>query len=157
MKTLPLTKGHTVIVDDDDFEELNKWKWSALVSSQTGKVYAVRGVSIGGGKTKTLLMHKFLLSSGEVDHIDGNGLNNQRHNLRYCTRLQNAQNQKLRKTSRSGFKGVSLRHNGEWGARITVNKEPKWIGYFKTPIEAAKAYNAAAVKYFGEFARLNHL
>jgi hypothetical protein len=92
----------------------------------------------------------------EVDHWDGSGLNNRRYNLRDVTRIQNQMNQKKKRGGSSRFKGVSRRKNAKkWAARIVVNDKRLWLGVFASETKAAKAYDAAAKKYFGEFARLN--
>lgn len=93
-----------------------------------------------------------------IDHIDGNKLNNSFENLRECTNAQNAYNSKTPKSNTSGFKGVSLdkRYN-KWAAYIRFNYRRKGLGYFNTKEEAARAYNQAAIQYFGEFAKLNEL
>lgn len=104
-------------------------------------------------------MHQLILFSPkplEIDHVDGNGLNNQRMNLRICTHLQNTMNRKKSKGKSSVFKGVVWnKEKNNWRARIRVNKKLIHLGYFFIEAEAAKIYNIAAVKYFKEFARLN--
>jgi hypothetical protein len=91
-----------------------------------------------------------------VDHRDGDGLNNQRENLRLCTHSQNMQNRRLQRNNRSGYKGVYwIKAQGVWAARITVNRVPINLGRFDTAEQAARAYDEAALKYHGEFARLN--
>ena len=91
-----------------------------------------------------------------MDHKDGNGLNNTRNNLRLCTVSQNQCNSRVRRTSRTGYKGVCLRGN-KIAARIKINGESIFLGYFKTVEDAARAYNEAAIVIHGEFARLNDL
>ena len=151
MKEILLTKGYVALVDDRDYEELSQYKWSASV--RTTRVYAVRaGPPDEDGKRKGIYMHRqiLMLSSGEqADHIDHDGINNQRANLRICTNAQNSANRRKRSGSSSRFKGVS------WHAR-----EMKWIvtirvGQFDDENEAAKAYNDAACAVFGEHAALN--
>jgi len=91
-----------------------------------------------------------------TDHIDMNGLNNQRKNLRVATKGQNEANQIKYRNNTSGFKGVSW-HKGteKWEAKIMVNSQSKYLGLFNSRIDAAHAYNDAAIKYHGDFARLN--
>ena len=100
-------------------------------------------------------MHREIMNTSkglQVDHIDHNGLNNQRSNLRNCTASQNRMNKIC--TSRSGYKGVSL-NEGLIQSRIKINGNTRHLGYFKTKELAAKAYDIAAKKYQGEFANLN--
>ena len=152
-KSIPLTKGKFALVDDEDFEWLNKWKWHCNSNG-----YAVRF-----SKTiirKAMLMHREIKNPPIgmfVDHIDGNKLNNVRKNLRYCNYQQNSANSKTPVNSSSGYKGVSRdsRRNESWKASITVDGKQIYICTCKTPEEAARAYDEAARKYFGEFARTN--
>jgi hypothetical protein len=102
-------------------------------------------------------MHRLILrvdANTQVDHRDGNGLNNTRGNLRPATHAQNQHNSRLRKDNQSGFKGVH-RQGNRWVARIRVDGEQKHLGSFRTPEEAARAYDAAALRLRGEYARLN--
>ncbi len=94
----------------------------------------------------------------QVDHINGNPLDNRRENLRICENAENNRNKGLTKASTSGYKGVSLyKRSGTWRAYIVTNYKQKHLGTFDNPIDAAKAYNVAAIKFHGEFARLNDI
>jgi hypothetical protein len=165
---VPLTRGLVAVVDLEDWDAVRPHKWRASRSSN-GKTYAGRTVHekqpylTGVRKSKTVLMHRELLgnSNGDIDHQDGNTLNNKRPNLRAATRSQNCGNQKIRSTNKSGFKGVywkqwrKIRGSGAWAAIICVNYKKTHLGYFSTAEEAAHAYDSAAQHQFGEFAKLN--
>lgn len=145
-----LTKGKVALVDAADFDFLNQWGWYA--HNERGRWYAVRGAK------PQLRMHRIILGMPEgydSDHRDGNGLNNQRCNLRICTRSQNHMN-RHRIRGRSIYKGVSWHKGGKkWEAHITLNGKHLHLGLFTSETEAAIAYNEAALKYHGEFARIN--
>lgn len=152
MKQIPLTKGKFAVVDDEDYEELSRYKW--FVDSIG---YAGRNIRYPGMGRKTLRMHRFLmgLDFGDrrmVDHIDGDGLNNQRSNLRICNHSQNGRNQGRCASNTSGIKGVT-RNKGKWVAQISLMGKQIYIGCFDTPEEAGAAYREAARKFHGEFAR----
>lgn len=93
--------------------------------------------------------------SGVIDHIDGNGLNNRIANLRECTNGQNMRNRKLNCNTKSGFKGVHLFTDGVWRARVSLDGKKHSLGLFKTAKDAATAYDAAAIRLHGPFARTN--
>lgn len=157
MKTIPLTKGMVALVDDEDYQLISKYKWYATLN-EDGKHYAKRRTS-----TKhQVYLHREIMkaSSGvEIDHIDGNGLNNQKSNLRYCIRRQNAMNTIKRKPSAtSKYKGVCWHKGGKkWQSQIHPSGRSILLGLFKNEIDAAIAYNKAAMKHYGEFARLNNV
>ena len=146
MKEIKLTDNFVALVDDEDYEFLSRFNWSAHYKG--GKWYADLSIS----------MHRFILNlhkaDGHVDHINGNTLDNRRSNLRTVTRSQNQMNAKRREDNTSGYKGVS-RHNNKWMARISINGKRFFLGHFDTPIEAAKAYDTVAKEYCKEFAQLN--
>lgn len=156
VKKILLTQGKFALVDDKDFKRLNQWKWYAYKHRHT--FYAQRYVDGGGGKT--VAMHRFILglkpNDGKItDHINNNGLDNRRHNLRACDSQQNNFNQKARGGS-SRFKGVHLhKKTKKWVAVIGYNNKKIHIGLFSCEIEAAIAYNNVAKKLYGEFAYLN--
>ncbi len=151
-----LTKGMVTIVDAADYEWLSSFNWQAN-KAYLG-FYAMRKVWVG--KTSTnVLMHRFIMgaeSGQEIDHVNGNRLDNRRSNLRFATREQNARNRKTPSNNKSGYKGVRLERR-KWRARIQFDGKQISLGNFETPEEAAYAYNEAAKRYYGEFARLNIL
>ena len=117
--------------------------------------YAVTSVRGADGKQKKFKMHNLILGIKYVDHIDGNGLNNGRGNLRPCTNSQNQQNTRARGGA-SGFEGVSwIKSKGRWKVAFNHDRKTHFVGYFDNEIEAARAYNAAILPLAGEFARLN--
>jgi hypothetical protein len=151
MKKIVLTQGKFAKVDDFDYNFLNKWKWFAHKAGN--KYYASRNID-----KKTIKMHSILLKTPkgmDTDHIDGDSLNNQRKNLRICTRSQNAFNKTKQKNNTSGFKGVSwCERDKMWRAQIDANKKVYRLGDFLTAEEAYKAYCEACIKYHGEFSNL---
>lgn len=149
-KEIPLTKGFVALVDDDDYERvITAGKWQASVDGR--RVYARHKV-----RGRQIRLHAFLTSWPLTDHINGNGLDNRRANLREATSVQNACNRRLGSKNTSGFKGVSWKAaSKKWVARIKTHGKATHLGYFSTPQEAARAYDAAARELHGEFARLN--
>jgi hypothetical protein len=143
------------IVDDEDYDELNKLKWHR---SDTG--YAVRRYKVNGIKT-TFRMHRIIINAPkekEVDHINCDPLDNRKCNLRTCTRHENLLNRRVVPNTSSKYKGVTwYKPYKKWRAMIGYKKKPMHIGYFDSEIDAAISYNDAAIKYFGEFANLNNI
>jgi len=157
MKQIPLSQGKFALVDDEDYERVNQYKW--CINSNG---YAVTSYRDSNGKRKAMKMHRFILNLNKgdslVDHRDTIRINNQKYNLRVASFVENLRNQKINKNNKSGFKGVRLhKPSSLYIAQIGINGKQKHIGYFKCPVEAAKAYNEAAIKYFGEFAQLNEI
>jgi hypothetical protein len=159
-KEIPLTQGEIAIVDDDMYDYLMQWKWCVSRSGSVGRrkadPYAVRREK---GTTSSIRMHRVVagaLSGEQVDHINGNTLDNRRENLRRCTDGQNKRNMGGWTNSDSGHKGVAWNKAlGKWVASITKDYKSIHIGVFDDKLEAARAYNEAAKFFFGEYARLN--
>lgn len=152
---IPLTKGFVALVDDEDAEAvLAAGSWHALEAPTV--TYAARR-DPQPGKNVRVHLHTFLTGLLLVDHANGDGLDNRRANLREATRQQNAQNRRRRCDNRAGFKGVSkvYRRRNLWRAVIHVRGQQVSLGCFRTPEEAALAYDTAARDLFGEFAALN--
>lgn len=152
-KEIKLTGGYTTIVDDQDFDDLNKFRWFYSCG------YARRDPQINKIKNRVYLHRQVLgLSSnlGDVDHINGNKLDNRRSNLRLCTHQNNIRNQAIRSNNKSGYKGVSWdKSRNLWESRIYYKNKLLSLGRFKNAVDAAKVYNKASLNYFGEFSRIN--
>lgn len=152
MKLISLTQRQYAQVDDEDFEKLNSFKWCAWWNPRAKCFVPVRIKN-----RRTIYLYRYLLNCPkgmEVDHIDGNPLNNQKSNLRICTHSQNNYNRGKNKTSSNKFKGVR-EHGAGFMARLKYQGQTKYLGTFETPEDAARAYDEEAIKVFGEFARLN--
>lgn len=159
MKTIPLTQSKVSLVDDGDFENVNQYKWFAHKGNKSKTFYAMRNVNIDGKKS-CIYMHRFICNAvpkEQIDHKDNDGLNNQRSNFRRCNNAQNNANKGMYKKTVTGFKGVTrCGRGGKYiQARITANGVKHSLGYYKTEIEAAMAYNEGAKIFHGEFASLN--
>jgi len=156
MKEIELTYGQVAVVDDRDYEELSEYKWHARIQSYTGKYRAKRG-----GKPKEVDMARWIMDCPphlEVDHINGDLLDNRRRNLRVCTHSENMRNRKLQRNNTSGYRGVSMVYpSRRFTAQIYDNRRRIHLGTFDTAEDAARAYNAAAMQHYGEFARLNEV
>lgn len=152
-KEIPLTQGKIALVDAEDYSKVISadTKWRAQRSYNTW--YAVRSIYPGGIETSQM-MHVFIMGSKGIDHINGNGLDNRRENLRIASLSQNKQNEQKRKNGSSQFKGVH-KHHTKWRAKITINHEIIFLGRFSEERDAAIAYDKAARKHFGEYACVN--
>ena len=146
MKGIKLTQNKIALVDDEDYKLVSERKW-----------FFEHGYARSDYKRKRLYMHRFILGiEGKevIDHKNGDGLDNRRDNLRVCTRSQNRRNSKPNKNTSSVYKGVFKSRN-KWNASITVKYKIIRLGTFKSEIEAAVAYDKAAINFFGEFAYKN--
>jgi len=147
-RLIPLTRGLFAIVDEADYGRVAPHRWVAHRNG-IGAFYARR--------PKGALLHRFILDPERgrlVDHIDGNGLDCRRRNMRVCSPAENSRNRKKPRSTKSRFKGVSPL-GGRFQARIWINGKGRHLGTFADEIEAARAYDTAAKQFFGAFARLN--
>lgn len=153
VKQIPLTQGKFALIDDPDFQSVSEHKWFAVTDGWNW--YAARKV-----KKQQQRLHNFLMEPPpgvRIDHRDGNGLNCQRRNMRISTHAQNQQNRRSKNPHTSRFKGVSWRKSHKrWVAQIRVDRQVVYLGLFEREEDAARKYDAAAEKHFGEFALTNH-
>lgn len=155
MTEIPLTTGGVALVDDADAERVLQWSWyggTEGLPNGAKRTYAKRTAK------PSVRMHRFILSAApgtRVDHKDGNGLNNQRWNIRFCTPRQNAQNRARQSNNGSGVPGVWwISALNRWEAGIRVNGHNKYLGYFTDFQAAVASRKAAEVLYFGDFRRV---
>ncbi len=150
MKIIQLTQNKVAIVDDEDYEELNKFNWTYIKSTYT--YYASRN---DYKNNKVVGMHRVVMNCPkgmEIDHINGDGFDNRKSNLRICTRSQNNYNNRIRKNNTSGIKGVWWnKRNKKWCVGIRIRYKNKHLGSFSDINDAKLAYEKAAKLYFGEF------
>jgi len=156
-RRIRLSRGQYAIVDVEDFDKLNKYKWYAIPKRDT--FYAKR-YGVKNGRQTTIAMHQQIMGFPPdcfIDHKNHNGLDNRKENLRIATPAQNACNtRKMSKPCSSKYKGVSYDSDKNlWRAYITYNGKRIYLGRFDNEADAAKAYDAAAKLYFGRFASLN--
>jgi len=160
IRYIPLTHGLYATVDAQDYERLSQYKWAAHFNQRSNIIYAARSsyyYENGRRRRRTILMHREIMNPPEgmvIDHINSNGLNNRRCNMRTCTQAQNIQNCRPRTDGKSRFIGV-FPHQDKWKATIACNGERFYLGTFDDEVEAARARDRKAVELFGKFARLN--
>lgn len=153
-KIIFTNKGEEIVVDFDDYDELNQYTWYLNVNG-----YAAGHVMSSSGKKKKMVMHRKIIQAAkgvQTDHKNGNKLDNRKSNLRSCTHSENQMNRPKTKTNKSGYKGVFKREKDKnWVAMIKVKGKQMYLGSFSCPEDAAAAYDAGALKYHGEFAWTN--
>lgn len=159
MKRIPLSMGLFAVVDDSDYQSLSIYKWRAFLNPSNGKYYAMRSTYINKFGS-TMRMHRQITncpSGMDVDHANGDTLDNRRCNLRVCTRSQNLSNRNGSKTRKSKYKGVSFCvGRDKWVMQIQYDGK-RIAKRFDTELDAAIAYNAYAINLQGEFCRLNEV
>jgi hypothetical protein len=165
MKEIPMTQGLVALVDDEDAGLIGGYKWRGLKSKGAHTAYAYAQIR-GSRPKRRIYLHRLIMNAPagiEVDHINGNGLDNRRANLRLATRVENSRNVPKRPLINglppsSKFKGVTWsKYHGYWAAQVCINRKHKMIGYFASETDAALAYNAFVVANFGEFALPNEV
>lgn len=160
MIRIVLPCGRVTVVDGDTPDHVLNVSWRAM-KQKDGRLYVISNIRLEDGRRSTAYLHRAVVGAGRgqrVDHIDGDGLNNQRSNLRVCSNAENIRNSGINSRNTSGFKGVARRGRGEkpaWEARIMVNGKTLRMGPFATKRAAAEAYDAAAIRLHGDFARTN--
>ena len=161
-RRIPLTRGKYTIVDPQDYPRLSKYKWQASKGSSSGTYYAARCTWDPVNKKKhTIKMHREIITPPHplvVDHINNNGLDNRKANLRPATKSQNTINKqfKKKKGAHSRYRGVTWEKSiSKWKAQIRAKGTPRVIGYYDDETAAAREYDKAARKFHGEFAVLN--
>ena len=152
-----LDEGKWTILDQEDYCRYAGFKW--CIGGEKKRCYAVRGTMVDPDNIKIVRLHRLIMNAPDgvlVDHRNGDSFDNRRDNLRLATRSQNACNARKRKNSSSRFVGIHWdKQTGRWKAQIRAQGKDIWLGRFDNEIDAARAYDAAAKKYHGEFARLN--
>lgn len=152
---VPLTRGLKAIIDAADAEVVGQYNWHSHF--KRGQAYAATNGPRGGPKRVHLSLHRLIIDPPAgvvVDHINGDGLDNRRSNLRVATNAENGRNRRISVANKSGFKGVDF-NRGRWRATIRDGSRPVFLGRFKTPEEAHDAYCKAAVKLHGDFSRFS--
>lgn len=152
---VPLTMGKKAVIDICDVHLVDGYNWTCAKRGG-GLFYAYRQECIGGGKMKSILMHRVILSASDndvVDHVDRDGLNNTKENLRICTHAENMRNRKMPSHNTSGFKGVKKTKSGRWSASIGFNGRNHHLGTFDSPEDAIIAYSEASRKMHVDFGR----
>jgi hypothetical protein len=156
---VPLTRGLVAFIDEEDVEAISKHIWHAEGKKGRVKFYARSGSPRATGSRVGHVMHQFVLGGRrvgfDIDHINGNGLDNRKQNLRFCASVDNMRNKWVSSRNTSGIPGVNWRaRDCKWRAYITIDKRQVYLGQFANKHDAVIARSLAAAKYFGEFARV---
>lgn len=152
---IPLSGGFEAVIDADDIPLVSGRFWTARRRAKSDGSTATHYAHSRSLKTT---LHRVIMGAdhGEIiDHINSDGLDNRRKNLRKVNKSQNGANSRMSENNTSGFKGVSPAQTGKWFVSIRLDCKTKYVGIYQDKIEAARAYDAAAVKAFGEFALTN--
>jgi hypothetical protein len=156
-RVFTLPTGHAALVDSTDWPVVNQYSWAA--STGEWGVYVIANTVKPDGRRTMIKLHRLLLDAPRnllVDHVNHDGLDNRRANLRLCNTSQNGGNSRMSRNNTSGYKGVGWhKQKGKWRAYIGVDRKLRHLGLFDDPWEAAQAYNVAALEAWGEFAFLN--
>lgn len=161
MKKIKLSKGKETVVDDEDYDSLNEYSWFSNESGANPYAYRTPWIK-GQNKSGSVPMHHQILGcigeGREVDHINGNSLDNRKSNLRYVTRSQNNWNQKGQEGCSSKYKGVAWnKRRGYWEAYIQIENQKCHLGVYQSEKMAALAYDLSALCLRGEYARVNNV
>ena len=158
IKLIALTQNQNATVDAADYEWLSQWNWHVFLSRSTNSFYAKRN-NVVSGKSKAIYMHRAILDAAgsvEVDHRDGDTLNNRRSNLRLATHQENRSNGKRYTCNTSGYKGVYWKPlMKKWQAAINIYGKAVYLGTSNNKDDTARMYDFAAIALHGEFARTN--
>ena len=153
IKKIKLTQSKETFIDSEDYEKIKSYNWYYHSSGYAACKQKINNI------WKTILLHRVIMNcpnNKQIDHINGNGLDNRKENLRICTHAENGRNTKKRKGTTSKYKGIYwYKALSKWSVRIRFNYKWIFIGYFNDEKEAAKAYNEKAKELFGKFAKLN--
>ena len=154
---IPLSRGIFALIDESDLPLIEKHKWH--VNKSPYNIHAATNIKQENKQWKLFKMHRFILNAPkemQVDHINHDGLDNRRENLRLCTPSQNSANRRARKNGTSKFRGVSWHKvDRKWMVALAKEGRIEYVGRFENEIEAAKAYNTKAIELHGAFAHLN--
>lgn len=156
VREIPLSQGKIALVDDEDFDRVNQFKWCAAATSSSRTWYAMRG-DYTGSKPRTIYLHRFILdapSDMDVDHINHNGLDCRRENMRLATTSQNCCNRRKNVGSKFRFKGIQARRN-RFAVRVPFDGRLVHFRTYATQEEAARIYDAVVARLRGEFAHTN--
>lgn len=156
-RKVPLKNGLYAIIDEDDYKFISYFRWSIRECPHT--TYAFCNIRDQDMKWTTCSMHRFIMSSPKgliIDHINHDGLDNRKDNLRICSAAENVRNSRGKRIRKHKYKGIRWnKGSNKWESKIVFNRKEIYLGGFDSPELAAKAYNSGATKYHGEFACLN--